>query len=246
MLRHHISPVTGEYLQSEKLNNKVGYTSVQELPNVELAKNEYFAMLDNDGNVSYWPDDNDCSWQVKARFEKVTAYNKQTQEQKEFDDKSLVTDDYTLKSPPSPHHTFSDLLDDWELTPEGAEQQRADALKASKAAIDNKAASITSHWTRFSEEYITREAQALAFKEAGYQGECGAYITMFSQRANLTPAQATDLILQQAEGLRALQEQLANERMRKYELDACATVEDIQTLTTEIITNLTTIGDSYE
>lgn len=246
MIRHYFSDVTGEYITSKKLLQKVGHTTSQPLPEVELAENEYFAMLDNDGNVSYWPDDNDCGWQVKARFEKVTAYNKQTQEPKEFDDKSLVTDDYTMKSPPSPYHTLSDQLDDWDLTPAGAVQQRADVLKASKAAIDNKAASITSHWTRFSEEHAIREAQALAFKEADYQGECGAYVTMFSQRANLTPAQAIDLILQQAEGLRTLKEHLANERMRKYELDACDTIEDIQALTTEIITNLTKIGDGIQ
>lgn len=96
MLKHHISPASGEYIQSEKLAQKVGFTTSQPLPEIELAENEYFAMLDADGKVQYWPDDTECTWQVKTRFEKVTAYSKETREPKQFDDKTLVTDDYTL------------------------------------------------------------------------------------------------------------------------------------------------------
>ncbi|NRF60912.1 DUF4376 domain-containing protein [Vibrio coralliilyticus] len=110
MLRHHISSVSGEYIKSQKLANKVGFTTSQPLPEVELAENEYFAMLDAAGNVQYWPDDTGCTWQVKTRFEKVTAYHKQTQQSKQFDDKSLVDDEYTLNKP-LPHSTWQDS--DW-------------------------------------------------------------------------------------------------------------------------------------
>ncbi|ELJ8580412.1 hypothetical protein RUK41_000549 [Vibrio cholerae] len=100
MFRHHISPDSGEYLQSQELLHKVGYTTSQELPNVSLAGNEYLAMLDASGKVHYWPDDKNCFWQVKKRFEKATAYLKSNcTQQKEFDDVTLVTDDYTLKKP---------------------------------------------------------------------------------------------------------------------------------------------------
>jgi len=110
MLRHHISSVSGEYIKSQKLANKVGHTTSQPLPEVELAENEYFAMLDSDGKVQYWPDDTGCIWQVKTRFEKVTAYHKQTKAPKEFDDKSLVDDDHTIKKP-QPYSTF--VGNDW-------------------------------------------------------------------------------------------------------------------------------------
>lgn len=99
MLKHFISSTTGEYIKSEKLAVKMGYTTSQPLPDVKLAENEYVAMLDADGKVQYWPDDTGCTWQVKTRFEKVTAYNKQTQQPKEFDDKSLVDDEHTLNKP---------------------------------------------------------------------------------------------------------------------------------------------------
>ncbi|ENS1422645.1 hypothetical protein ACEZLA_001793 [Vibrio cholerae] len=109
MLRHHISPDSGEYLQSQELLHKVGYTTSQELPNVSLAENEYLAMLDASGKVHYWPDDKNCFWQVKKRFEKVTAYLKSNcTQQKEFDDVTLVTDDYTLKKPATPFDEWID------------------------------------------------------------------------------------------------------------------------------------------
>ena len=110
MLRHHISSVSGEYIKSQKLTNKVGFTTSQPLPEVELAENEYFAMLDANGKVQYWPDDTGCKWQVKTRFEKVTAYHKQTQQPKQFDDKSLVDDEYTINKP-LPHSIWQD--NDW-------------------------------------------------------------------------------------------------------------------------------------
>ncbi|WP_417585284.1 hypothetical protein [Nitrincola sp.] len=115
MLKHHISPVSGEYVQSQKLAEKVGFTTSQPLPEVELAENEYFAMLDADGKVQYWPDDTGCAWQVKTRFEKVTAYSKETKEPKQFDDKTLVTDDYTLTQPPHQYVTWSEELGDWQV-----------------------------------------------------------------------------------------------------------------------------------
>ncbi|GEM_PF-4467005 len=114
MLKHFISSTTGEYIKSEKLAVKMGSTTSQPLPEVMLAKNEYFAMLDADGKVQYWPDDTECTWQVKTRFEKVTAYSKETKEPKQFDDKTLVTDDYTLTQPPHQYVTWITELGDWQ------------------------------------------------------------------------------------------------------------------------------------
>ncbi len=84
--------------------------------------------------------------------------------------------------------------------------------------VDNTAASILSKWTRFAEEYKLREAAAIAFKNANFEGEVNIYISSFATVAGLDNKSATLLILKQAEGLRALQEQLAVQRMRKYEL----------------------------
>ncbi|EKO3371271.1 hypothetical protein RDG65_001290 [Vibrio fluvialis] len=114
MLKHFISSTTGEYIKSEKLAVKMGFTTSQPLPDVVLAENEYFVMLDADGKVQYWPDDAGCTWQVKTRFEKVTAYHKHTQQPKAFEDKSLVTDDYTLKAPTSQFDNWDNVANDWQ------------------------------------------------------------------------------------------------------------------------------------
>ncbi|HHF0494365.1 hypothetical protein MYT72_08700 [Haemophilus influenzae] len=85
-------------------------------------------------------------------------------------------------------------------------------------SIDDTAANISSRWTRFAEEYKEREAAAIAFKEANFTGEVSVYISSFATVAGLDNQSASLLILQQAEKLRALQQQLAVQRMRKYEL----------------------------
>ncbi|EKO3514133.1 hypothetical protein SKP08_002670 [Vibrio fluvialis] len=115
MLKHFISSTTGEYIKSETLAVKMGFTTSQPLPDVVLSENEYFVMLDADGKVQYWPDDAGCTWQVKTRFEKVTAYNKETKEPKQFDDKTLVTDEYTLIQPTHQYVTWSEELNDWQI-----------------------------------------------------------------------------------------------------------------------------------
>lgn len=69
------------------------------LPTAVLdAEQQYYSFRDQHGNVPYWPDES-CEWVVKDKQIKVTAYNKQTKQSKEFDDESLVTDDYTLLKP---------------------------------------------------------------------------------------------------------------------------------------------------
>ena len=85
-------------------------------------------------------------------------------------------------------------------------------------SIDDTAANISARWTRFAEEYKEREAAAIAFKEANFAGEVSVYISSFATVAGLDNQSAALLILQQAEKLRALQQQLAVQRMRKYEL----------------------------
>lgn len=134
MLRHYISSVSGEYIKSQKLAQKVGFTTSQPLPEVGLADNEYLAMLDVDGKVQYWPDDTECTWQVKTRFEKVTAYSKETKESKQFDDKTLVMDDYTLTKPPHQFVIWSEALDDWQVDTQAkyeAEVERVSAIRES-------------------------------------------------------------------------------------------------------------------
>lgn len=83
------------------------------LPKTVLdADKQYYSFRDQNDNIPYWPDDS-CDWVIKDKQIKVTAYNKETKQQKEFDDKSLVTDDYTLLKPPT---QFDEWIDDQWVT----------------------------------------------------------------------------------------------------------------------------------
>lgn len=95
---------TGEYLRSvdavkniKSKESMIPPYSTPDFPVAELEENEYHAFLDSNGNAPR--DYNYGTWQVKEHFVKVTAYNKQTKQPKEFDDESLVDDDYTLLKP---------------------------------------------------------------------------------------------------------------------------------------------------
>ena len=92
---------------------------------------------------------------------------------------------------------------------------------------------------------IRSEAAAEAFKEANYEGECSRYISDFAQRARLDNKTATNLILTQAAGLKKkLQMELANQRMRKYELKHEAlSDEELQRIHDDIIGKMQTLAE---
>ncbi|PKF48691.1 hypothetical protein AT251_24265, partial [Enterovibrio nigricans] len=96
------------------------------VPNDTIEENEYWAYL-NDGGQPV-RDHNYGSWVKKEKRVEVTAYHKQTQQTKTFDDKSLVTDEYTTKEPLTPCHDFVD--GDWVAN-------KKKALNAKRAEIKN-------------------------------------------------------------------------------------------------------------
>ncbi|WP_315090406.1 hypothetical protein [Aggregatibacter segnis] len=121
-----------------------------------------------------------------------------------------------------------------------------EAIKKLIDGIDNHAAKIYSTWTRFESEYRERQAAAEAYKSANYEGECSRYITDFAKRAGLNNKAATDLILVQAAGLEKLQVELANQRMRKYELKAPnLTLEQLQSIYNDIIKQMDELMEAY-
>ena len=172
-----------------------------------------------------------------------TIYNTQDCRQSKTVEKlGTIEDGWTLLKPLT---QFDEWIDDAWVTNEQA--QRDSTLVSSISAIDNKAGVISAYWLRFAEEYKERESAALAYKAAGYTGDVSIYISSFAQPAGLATQTATDLILQQAEGLRSLQSQLSVERMRKYELNnESLSIEDIESLTAEICANMQALADSHE
>lgn len=108
--------------------------------------------------------------------------------------------------------------------------------------IDDEVATIYHKYTRFQGEYELREAQAQAFKDAGYTGEVPPQVAAFATPAGLDTQTATDTILAQAANLRGALAQLGVLRMRKYEVINAADLATAQTKHDEIIIAISAIG----
>ncbi|EFA27808.1 conserved hypothetical protein, partial [Haemophilus influenzae HK1212] len=148
---------------------------------------------------------------------------------------------------PSAAHVLNLDTLSWEVLAEKQTALLADTQTRLIANIDEHAAKIYSTWTRFESEYRERQAVAEAFKAANYEGECSRYITDFAQRARLDNKTATNLILTQAAGLEKLQVELANQRMRKYELKAPnLTLEQLQSIYDDIIKQMDNLMEAYQ
>lgn len=135
---------------------------------------------------------------------------------------------------------------EWTITSEKQAALLVETQTRLIANIDEHAATIYSTWTRFESEYRERQAAAEAYKSANYEGECSRYITDFAKRAGLDNQTATNLILTQAAGLEKLQVELANQRMRKYELKAPnLTLEQMQSIHDDIIKQMDSLMEAY-
>ena len=145
---------------------------------------------------------------------------------------------------PSPAHEWDGKA--WAIPPEKQTAPLAEKRNNLIEQIDSHAATIYSTWTRFESEYRERQTAAEAYKSANYQGECSRYITDFAKRAGLDNKTATNLILTQAAGLEKLQVELANQRMRKYELKAPGlTLEQMQATYDDIIKQMDHLMEAY-
>ena len=147
--------------------------------------------------------------------------------------------------PSAAHELNLDTLQ-WEISAENLTALLAKTQNQLIANIDSHAATIYSTWTRFESEYRERQAAAEAYKSANYEGECSRYITDFAQRAGLDNTTATNLILTQAAGLEKLLVELANQRMRKYELKVPnLTIEQLQSIHDDIIKQMDSLMEAY-
>lgn len=146
---------------------------------------------------------------------------------------------------PTPAHEWDGK--DWVIPPEKQTALLAETQTRLITNIDEHAAKIYITWTRFESEYRERQAAAESFKAANYEGECSRYISDFAQRAKLDNKTAANLILTQAAGLEKLQVELANQRMRKYELKAPnLTLEQLQSIHDDIIKQMDNLMEAYQ
>lgn len=113
---------------------------------------------------------------------------------------------------------------------------------AASLQIDDAVADIYNRFTRFGIEYEEREAQALAYKAAGYTGTVPARVSEFATPAGMPAKAATDLILSQSANLRTAQGALSALRMRKYEVLRAATDAQAQAAADAILQAIAAVG----
>lgn len=111
------------------------------------------------------------------------------------------------------------------------------------ADIDEACAAIYTRVGRFSEEYKSREADALAYHAAGYTGDVPRQVAAFAVPAGVTPTYATNVILAQAAQLRGALAALGELRMRKYEIKT-APKAAAEAALTQILASIAAIGAS--
>ncbi|MEC7308526.1 DUF4376 domain-containing protein [Vibrio crassostreae] len=121
---HHYNPNTLLYTHSTVLSVPAGYKAPLVPQCALLTPLPEYDPSTQDLKVNL----TDCVWLVLDKHVAVTAYHKQTKAQIGFDDKSLVTDEYTLKKPPTPYHDF--VGGDWIASKEKA-------ANAKRAEINN-------------------------------------------------------------------------------------------------------------
>ena len=132
----------------------------------------------------------------------------------------------------------------WAL--DAAKQAALDAAQIAELAksIDSAVAALYAQYTRFEVEYLEREKQAQAYKDAGYTGEMPQQVAAFATPANKPGKQAADIILMQAAQLRGALAQLGVLRMRKIEVQQAATPAAAQALVEQITAAVRQIGEA--
>lgn len=117
-------------------------------------------------------------------------------------------------------------------------------IEALCADIDDAVAAIYTAVGRYSEEYKLREQQAQAFQAVGYTGEVPRQVAAFANRAGLPAKNAANIILEQAQALRAALDDLGDLRMRKFEIRATQDPAAAQAIYDEVMATVSAIGEA--
>lgn len=126
----------------------------------------------------------------------------------------------------------------WVVTA-AAPEEVATRIQQLVTSIDAACAAVYAAPARFADEYKLREAQAQAYKDAGYTGPVPRQVAAYATPAGVTAQQAADTILAQAAALRGALDALGELRMRKIEL---ATAPDPAATHAEILAAIQAIA----
>lgn len=194
------------------------------------------------GYVAQWLPEK-AEWQYLPDHRGKTAY--QTSDGAEIKIEALGELPEGLTFTPREHHlqTWDSKKKAWVLSKEAEAQLLAEAISRGVDAINDAVEQAYRHVTRFEAEYQLREQQAREYKAGGCKGDAPAQVAAFAVPAGKTPCEATDIIIAQADALRAAMGKLGALRMRKFELKALATAAEVDKRAAEILAEIKPIAD---
>ena len=175
-------------------------------------------------------------WTYIPDYRGQTAYRTDTGEEDTVIHAGELPPELTLTPRPSEYHTWSGKA--WTLSESAAAQVLADAQAQGAAQINDAVEAVLQPLTRFEVEYKRREAQARAYRDAGYKGDVPCQVAAFAKPTGKTPKEAADIIIAQADMLYSLLDKLGEMRMRKFELGSLKTAAEVETRTAEIVAQI--------
>lgn len=110
--------------------------------------------------------------------------------------------------------------------------------------VDDAVAAVYSNWTRFQQEYLSRQEAAQSFKDANYQGTPSVWVTAFATAVGISNQAATDMILAQSVSLNVALQTLGALRMRKYEISTAKDFPTAQAAFTDIISKIKQVAST--
>lgn len=114
--------------------------------------------------------------------------------------------------------------------------------QAAKTSIDDAVSAIYNKFNPFVREYALREEQALAFVAANYEGDVPPQIQAVVAPTGMTPKQAADSILADAQKLETALEELGRLRMQKLAVDNMSNINDINIHRDSVLQQIATVA----
>nr|DAN93730.1 MAG TPA: tail fiber assembly protein [Caudoviricetes sp.] len=175
-------------------------------------------------------------WAYIPDYRGQTAYRTNNGQPETVQTAGELPPELTLTPRPSEYHVWDGKA--WVLSESAAAQALADAQAQGAAQINDAVEAVLQPLTRFEVEYKRREAQARAYRDAGYKGDVPCQVAAFAKPTGKTPKEAADIIIAQADMLYSLLDKLGELRMRKFELGSLKTAAEVETRTAEIVAQI--------
>ena len=187
------------------------------------------------GQAAQWQPEKQ-EWTYIPDYRGQTAYRTDNGEEATVIHAGELPPELTLTPRPSEYHVWDGKA--WVLSESAAAQALADAQAQGAAQINDAVEAVLQPLTRFEVEYKRREAQARAYRDAGYKGDVPCQVAAFAKPTGKTPKEAADIIIAQADMLYSLLDKLGELRMCKFELGSLKTAAEVETRTAEIVAQI--------